>query len=101
MRAQLEIDLTNSAQLQLEEQKKKLKNSFETALKKIREENIQSKKVLLDQISSDEVFEKSENQKFSEQLNQLEIKSQEQIRQQIQDDEAIRDELYIKMDKER
>jgi hypothetical protein len=48
MRAQLETELTNSAQLQLAEQKEKLKNSFETALKKIREENVQSKKVLLD-----------------------------------------------------
>ena len=38
MRAQLEIDLNNSAQEQLKEQKEKLKGSFETALKKIRED---------------------------------------------------------------
>ena len=36
--------------------------------------------MLLDQISNDEVFEKAENQKFSEQLQQLELKSNEQIR---------------------
>jgi len=48
MRAQLETDLTNSAKEQLKEQKEKLKNSFETALKKIREENLSAKQVLLD-----------------------------------------------------